>query len=252
MAKIMVFQHVPYEPLGTLDPLLRAHKHRIRYVNFGREPTAKPSITGYDALIILGGPMNIGQEKHYPHLETEKQVIVEAHKQGIPVLGICLGAQLIASAFGAEVKPAKEREVGWYQLQPTDSGNKDALIQYFSPSANLFQWHEYTFDLPEQGIHLVEGEGCGNQAFRIGENIYGFQFHLEANLALIKRWLHLPQHQAELGLDKAKQRIDDIWKETLYSIDDSLVLSQRVFSAFLKKLPKVKRQTILPHRQFGG
>ena len=119
MAKIMVCQHVPYEPLGTLDPLLRAQKHRIRYVNFGRTPLAKPSIAGYDALILLGGPMNIGQEAVYPHLNEEKALILQAHQMGIPVLGICLGAQLIASAFGASVSKAETAEIGWYPLHLT-------------------------------------------------------------------------------------------------------------------------------------
>ena len=109
MAKIMVFQHVPYEPLGTLDPLIRSQRHRIKYVNFGRNPESKPSIDGYDALIVLGGPMNIGQEKEYPHLDIEKQVIRNAIAQDKPVLGICLGAQLIASAMGGKVYQAPER-----------------------------------------------------------------------------------------------------------------------------------------------
>jgi GMP synthase (glutamine-hydrolysing) len=101
LAKILVFQHVPFEPLGTLDPLVRSRRHRIRYVNFHRDPEALPDINGYDALIILGGPMNIGEELSHPHLEIEKQVIREAASQDKPILGICLGAQLIASALGS-------------------------------------------------------------------------------------------------------------------------------------------------------
>ncbi len=251
MAKIMVFQHVPYEPLGTLDPLLRAYKHRIRYVNFGRKPSAKPSIEGYDALIILGGPMNIGQEPVYPHLNYEKQVILDAIERGIPVLGICLGAQLIASALNAKVYSADEKEVGWYPMSLTEDGKKDPVLKHIKTTMDIFQWHGFTFDLPEGAVRLVEGHKCVNQAFRFGDNVYGFQFHLEASLRLIQRWLHLPQHQEELGLGKAKAQIEKIWNDTLYRMDDSLILSQQVFSSFLRLIPGVNRQHQFLHRHFG-
>ncbi len=247
MAKIMVFQHVPYEPLGTLDALLRDARHRIRYVNFARTPKARPDIRAYDALIVLGGPMNVDQENIYPNLKYEQQVIVQAHELGIPVLGICLGAQLIASAFGAKVYPAKEAEIGWYKLQTTPSGRADSVVASLKPSAKVFQWHGYTFDLPEQAELLVQGEQCVNQAFRIGKETYGFQFHLEVELDLIQRWLNLPQHRTELGLDSAEQRIDAIWRETMYYIDQSLAMSRQVFSAFLDKLPQVNQKVRFVH-----
>ena len=250
MAKIMVFQHVPYEPLGTLDPLIRSQKHRIRYVNFGREPDFQPDITGYDALIILGGPMNIGQESEYPHLKTEKRVIREAIKHNIPILGICLGAQLIASALGAKVYPAEQKEIGWYPLNPTEFGRTDPLISALKSDEKIFQWHGYTFDLPEGAELLASGNGIKNQAFRIKPNVYGFQFHLEANLPLIQRWLKLPQHLEELGLDQAHQSVDRIWQETLSQIKRSLSLSQMVFQEFMELVPKVNEKHHFKHRHF--
>ena len=248
MAKIMVCQHVPYEPLGTLDPLLRAQKHRIRYVNFGRTPLAKPSIAGYDALILLGGPMNIGQEAVYPHLNEEKALILQAHQMGIPVLGICLGAQLIASAFGASVSKAETAEIGWYPLHLTPQGEKDPVLHHLASDSKVFQWHGFTFDFPKQSTALATGTVCQNQAFRIDDAIYGFQYHLEASLSLIKRWLHLPQHQEELGDEAATQKIESIWKDTLYNIDDSIHLSRQVFSSFLDQLPKVNQLHYFAHR----
>ncbi len=248
MAKIMVFQHVPYEPLGTLDALLRDAKHRIRYVNFGRNPNARPDVRGYDALIVLGGPMNVGQEHIYPNLSYEKQVIRQAHELGIPVLGICLGAQLIASAFGAAVYPAKQAEIGWYPLQATAAGKADPVIGALKAPTPIFQWHGYTFDLPGNAELLVKGEECLNQAFRIGEHTYGLQFHLEVELALIQRWLNLPQHRKELGLEQADRRIEEIWRDTMYSIDQSQALSKRIFSAFIAKIPQVKQTVRLVHR----
>lgn len=246
----MVFQHVPYEPLGTLDPLIRSRRHRIRYVNFGREPLAKPDILGYDALIILGGPMNIGQEADHPHLDVEKAIIRQAIDLDIPVLGICLGAQLIASALGARVYQAKSNEIGWYPLTPTPLGNQDPLIRAWRQTDSVFQWHGFTFDLPQNADLLVSGEVINNQAFRYKHNVYGFQFHLEASLPLIERWLNLPQHLEELGLSQAQQRIQVIWQQSLINIERSLSLSEQVFSGFLDLVPRVNERHHFRHRMF--
>jgi len=244
----MVFQHVPYEPLGTLDPLIRSHRHRIRYINFGREPHATPSIDGYDALIILGGPMNIGQEENYPHLTVEKEVIRQAIKRDLPILGICLGAQLIASALNAKVYSANINEIGWTKLSATQNGKNDPLINCFRRNESIFQWHAYTFDLPQEAQLLVEGEQVVNQAFKLKHNVYGFQFHLEASLPLVQRWLKLPQHVQELGLDNAHQRVDVIWHDTLLHMERSLSLSRKVFNQFLHLLPRVRRTHRFSHR----
>ena len=244
----MVFQHVPYEPLGTLDPLIRSLNHRIRYFNFGREPNAEPSIEGYDALIILGGPMNIGEEDNYPHLNVEKNVIQQAMSLNIPILGICLGAQLIAASLGAKVYRAAHKEIGWTELSPTKIGTNDPLINVFTQKVKIFQWHAYTFDLPNEATLLVEGAQVTNQAFRIKDNIYGFQFHLEADLALIQRWLKLPQHLQELGLENAKKQVDSIWNDTLTHMERSLSLSQQVFTQFLELLPEVNKRHTFNHR----
>ena len=248
MAKVMVCQHVPFEPLGTLDPLIKGHRHRIRYINFGREPHARPTLEGYDALILLGGPMNIGQEDKYPHLEVEKELVREAMALGLPVLGICLGAQLIASALGAEVKPAAQKEFGWYQLAATEHGQQDPLIRHFQQQEFIFQWHGYTFDLPDTAQLLVTGDGCQNQAFKINNNIYGFQYHLEANLPLIQRWLRMPEHVKELS--HGSESAERIWNETLYRMERSLALSRAVFNEFLALLPPVKSMHQFYHREF--
>jgi GMP synthase (glutamine-hydrolysing) len=244
----MVFQHVPYEPLGTLDPLIRSHKHRIRYVNFGREPYAKPCVESYDALIILGGSMNIGEEQEYPHLDVEKKVIRQAMDLDIPVLGICLGAQLIASACGAKVFPADEKEIGWTKLSPTNAGIEDPVVKHFKSHENIFQWHGFTFELPNEAELLVQGKVVTNQAFKVKNNVYGFQFHLEASLPLIQRWLKLPLHLEELGLENASQRVETVWSDTLEYMENSLSLSQKVFSQFLELVPEVNKTHVFSHR----
>lgn len=112
--KVLVFQHVPFEPLGTLDPLLKDAGFRIRYVNFGRQPESRPGLDGYEALIILGGPMNSDQIDSYPNLITEVDIIREAVERDMSVLGICLGAQLLAKALGGAVSRNPVREIGWH------------------------------------------------------------------------------------------------------------------------------------------
>jgi len=250
MAKIMVFQHVPYEPLGTLDPLIRSLRHRIKYVNFGREPLAEPSIQGYDALIILGGPMNIGNEANYPHLLTEQSVIRDAMQRDMPILGICLGSQLIAAANGADVYPAKADEIGWATVTQTASGKNDPLIASFTNTEQIFQWHSYTFDLPNQAELLLSGDICVNQAYRMQEKVYGMQFHLEASSALIERWLKLPAHLAELGAtaEQAQANIEHIRNITALQISNSNKLSEKAFGSFLDLLPEVRGHGVFPHR----
>ena len=105
MKKLLVFQHVPHELLGTLNPMLKKAGFRIRYVNFGRHPDAQPRLDGYDGLVVLGGPMSVNDEDRLPHLVTEMKLIEAALSRNLPVMGICLGAQLIAKTLGAAVYP---------------------------------------------------------------------------------------------------------------------------------------------------
>lgn len=251
MAKILIFQHVPYEPLGVLDPLLRDHKHRVRYINFARPQTKLPTLENYEGLIVLGGPMNIGQEQDYPHLDLEKKAIQEAIKLGVPVLGICLGAQLLACALGARVYQAPQSEIGWYPLTPTEAGKQDPLIEHFNSPEQVFQWHGYTFDLPDGAELLATGEGCRNQAFRYGDLFYGFQFHLEACVSLIERWLSVPSHLKELSENStinAADRVADINHDTEIYLSNSSVLAERVFSSFIELVPEVRKRHSMPSR----
>src|SRR3982751_2797471 len=116
MRKLLVFQHSAREPLRLLDPLLRQHGFRIRYVNFSRQPELQPDVRRYHGLVVLGGPMNVDEADRYPHLHIEIAAIRQALELDIPILGICLGAQLLAAALGAAVRPHSVREIGWYRL----------------------------------------------------------------------------------------------------------------------------------------
>ncbi len=248
MRRLLIFQHVPYEILGTLDPLLRAAGFRIRYVNFGRQPDAKPDISSYDGLIVLGGPMNCDQSDRYPHLATEIELIRQTIDAGKPVLGICLGAQLIARALGARVMPNRPKEIGWYELNPTVAGSADPLFSHFTDSQMIFQWHGDMFDIPRGATHLATSPDCQNQAFSYNDNVYALQFHLEVDAAMIQRWLHTPSMAREardVGGEHHPEQIDTATKQ---HIDHSITLGNRVFGEFIHRFHAHPRRTTLPSR----
>lgn len=241
MARILVFQHVAAEPLGTFDPLIRARGHRIRYINFSREPDAVPRGEKYDALVILGGPMMPDQHRQYPHLAVECRTIEQFIAQDKPVLGICLGSQLIAHTLGARLHPASEWEIGWYPLHITPEGQDDDLLRHYPHQQPVYQWHGYTFEKPASAQHLAQSSACDMQAFRYGEQCWGFQFHLELDQRLIKRWLSLPAYLEELDRANLPHTAEQIVGHTREHIDRSVNTSKTVFDAFLDRLPGGER-----------
>ena len=234
MKKLLVCQHVAYEPLGTLDPLFRSAGFRIRYVNFGRQADLKPSTEGYHGLVILGGPMNVDETVKHPHLAHETAMIREAFQQNIPILGICLGAQLIAKALGAKVMKNWVKEIGWYDVAPTREGKSDPVLKHFQPVEKIFQWHGDTFDIPDGAVCLVSSKLCANQAFRHGDRVYGFQFHLEVDEAMIEHWLKVPDHREELKDLPDTIDADTIRRETPAHIHRLKKLSDKTFGEFIK------------------
>ena len=248
MAKVLVFQHVAAEPLGTLDPMLRDRGHRIRYVNFHREPEARPDVSRYNALIVLGGPQMPDQGDIYPHLNVEMRCIEAALKRDIPVLGICLGAQLLSYTLGGGVKAMQQWEIGWYDLKPTAQAAADPLFCSLVEPHPVFQWHGYTFDIPSGGVHLARSESCENQAFRYGANSYGLQCHLELDERLTNRWLNYPEYQANLDAEGRGQEAASIREQTHQLIGQSVALSYEMFGQFLKPLGQPASRHLLPSR----
>jgi len=241
MSKVLVCQHVPYEILGTLNPLFKKRGFRIQYLNFGRHPDLEPELDGSDALVILGGPMHVSETREHPHLLWEMRLIEEALRQDIPVLGICLGAQLIAKTLGAEVQINQEREIGWHDLQLTEEGEKSAVLRHFKPLERMFQWHRDTFDIPRGALQLARSNLCENQAFRYGEKVYAFQFHLEVDEPMIERWLQVPEHQEILQAMQGKVCASRIREETRERIEGLKQLSQKTFTEFTNLLGAAKK-----------
>jgi GMP synthase (glutamine-hydrolysing) len=248
MRRLLVFQHVPHEILGTLDPLLRAEGLRIRYVNFGRHPDAVPDLDRYQGLIVLGGPMNCDQVSRHRHLATEVAAIQQAVGDGKPVLGICLGSQLLARALGAPVNRHHTKEIGWYDVAPTAEGREDPLFRHFGASEKIFQWHGDTFAIPHGAVHLATSDACAHQAFRYGRNAYGLQFHLEVDEPMIHRWLHAPLNRRELDGLQGVIDADTIARETPRHIPRSTALGEAVFGDFIRLFHGRRRRVVLPSR----
>jgi GMP synthase (glutamine-hydrolysing) len=249
MRKILVFQHVASEPLGHLDPLLRESGFRIRYVNFGREPHAEPDVRRYDGLVVLGGPMNVDQVAQHPHLRTEMAAIREAITAGKPMLGICLGAQLLAAAMGGDVRPNHVPEIGWYRLHTLQPAHDDRLFRHFERRPHyVFQWHAYTFAPPPGAVPLAWTRNCRNQAYRLGDAAWGLQFHLEADAALIGRWLESESGRAEIDHHWSLRRVAHIRAATRKHLPSAQPLSNRVFTEFIRLLGPRPKAVVLPSR----
>ncbi len=169
-------QHVPFEGPGSIGPWLESAGYRVTVTKF-YESTSLPHPSQIDLLIVMGGPMSVNDEERFPWLRLEKQFIRQTIKSGKAVLGICLGAQLIASTLGESVYPNRRKEIGWFPVQGIPS--EDDHIFHFPPLIEVFHWHGETFDLPENAVLLARSEGCENQAFQVGQKVIGLQFHLE-------------------------------------------------------------------------
>jgi len=248
MPRLLVFQHVAVEPLGTLDALIRARGHRIRFHNFEREPDAQPDVDRYRGLIVLGGPMNVEDQDRRPHLKTELRAIERALEQGKPVLGICLGAQLLAHVLGAPVRRHRQPEIGWYDVHMSAEGRTDPVLGAAGDRLPVFQWHGFSYDLPHGATHLARTETCEQQAFRFGNNAYGFQFHLEADAPVIERWLTLPSFRAELAAAGLQTAEHAIRSETAGLVAATRASADAVFNNFLDLIGRPNRRRPLPSR----
>ncbi len=176
-------QHVPFEGLGSIESWLKDAGFRISKTKLFESPIL-PDLKSVDLLIVMGGPMSVNDKDMFPWIVAEKRYIREAIDSGIPVLGICLGAQLIASTMGATVYQSSEKEIGWYPIQGVSSTEKSTFK--FPSQATVFHWHGETFDLPEGATLLAQSKGCTNQAFQLNNSVIGLQFHLETTLKSVR------------------------------------------------------------------
>lgn len=174
--KVHILQHVPFEGIGSMALWLDEHRADVSYTSFFEVYAALPQAKEFDLIIVMGGPMSVNDEESLPWLRPEKQFIRAAIELGVSVVGICLGAQLIASALGAHVYRNTQKEIGWFQIEATPSVTNTFR---FPEKCIVFHWHGETFDLPSGAVRLAKNPICENQAFQIGQHVIGLQFHLE-------------------------------------------------------------------------
>jgi GMP synthase (glutamine-hydrolysing) len=195
-----VFRHVEIEGLGTLATLMERKEIPYRYVDLFRGELVPDHLDGIGGLIVMGGPMNVDEEERFPFLREETRFLRQALAQEIPILGICLGSQLIAKAAGARVYKGSQKEIGWKPLTFTEAGTVDPLFEGFAGGCMAFHWHGDTFDLPDGAVHLCRSDLYRHQAFRIGTRVYAFQFHLEVDRPMIREWLSDLENQQEMAV----------------------------------------------------
>lgn len=199
MKSAIAIRHVGFEDLGAFAPALRAAGYQIHYWDIGEQElwTLEPVKT--DLLIVLGGPIGAYEDAAYPFLAEEIGILEQRLAANRPTLGICLGAQLIARAAGARVFPSGTKEIGFMPIRLTDAGRSSCLAPFANAPVTL-HWHGDTFDLPTGATRLASTDLCENQAFAMGPNIVGFQFHPEASAKGFEKWL--VGHAVELAAAK--------------------------------------------------
>jgi GMP synthase (glutamine-hydrolysing) len=206
--KILAIQNAPGEHLGFFADILEEQGISFEYSKPYKDDI--PPINSYTKLIILGGPMGVYEAERYPFLKREVEYIRAAIKRRMPVLGVCLGAQLMAHALGGRVYPGDEEEKGWYPIKLSEDGKKDEILRNFDSEFQVFHWHGDTFTLPFEAVHLASSQLYKNQAFRFG-NSYALQFHLEVTEAMVGEWvLDLGEKEAEEILKPTKKCIAEL------------------------------------------
>ena len=197
--RVLVIMHVESEGVGTLERPLRQAGAQVETARLYAGARLPDRADDYLAVVSMGGPMNVYEEEKYPFLKEETAFLAQAVARNLPVLGVCLGSQLIAKACGARVFKSPAAEVGFSEVSLTEAGWRDPLFRGLPEALPVFQWHEDTFDLPEGATLLAEAPACRHQAFRY-RNAYGLQFHLELNGDMLAAWFrHHPERSAILA-----------------------------------------------------
>lgn len=180
-------QHVAHEDAGCIAPWLATRAQRLSRTRlWAGEPL--PARPDFDALIVMGGPMNVDEHDAHPWLLPEKTLIRAAIDAGRPVLGICLGSQLIADALGAPVTRNAHTEIGWFDVELNADGRRHPLFADWPERFSAFHWHGDTFAIPDGAQNLMSSQACAHQAYVWGERVVGLQFHPEITAADARTW----------------------------------------------------------------
>jgi len=212
---------------GVFGDAVAARGHRLEEWSLAWDTSLPRPLDAYGAVLVFGGAMHADQEGHHPWLREENLFLQRLLDLHTPVLGICLGAQLLAKASNATVGPTKEPEIGWYPVQLTDDAAGDPVLGGLPPQFDAFQWHYYAHALPAGAVELARNDLC-IQAFRLGDSAWGVQFHPEVTLEQIESWMQEDEPIPPDLLEQTRARIDD-WNELGKTLCDAFVqVAERV------------------------
>ncbi len=230
--RAVALRHVAFEDLGLLAPVLERAGWEVTTLAAASADLAHPAIAEADLLIVLGGPIGVGDVADYPFLAREIALLEQRLAGDRPTLGICLGSQLMAAALGARVYPGPAKEIGWGPLRLTAEGAASCLAPLAEPGATVLHWHGDTFDLPAGAVRLASTEAYENQAFAFGEKALALQFHIEADPVRLEEWY--VGHTVELAA--AKIPIPALRTATAAIAPRLAAQAERVFSCWLARL----------------
>jgi GMP synthase (glutamine-hydrolysing) len=228
---ILILKNVSSEGPGTIEDHLRENGIGYRTVDLMTEEL--PSVENADTLVLMGGPMSVNESDIYPYIKKEVELVRDFIRKDKKVLGVCLGAQIMASSLGAKVYPGAQKEIGWFDVELQEEGIRDSLMAKMAvhPKAGdfwkkfkVFHWHGETFDLPTGAVRLAKSALYPNQAFRYGKNAYAFQFHIEVRKEMVYEWLK----DESVDMDK-------VVRDTEQCYEDYHARALNFYKVFLKK-----------------
>lgn len=231
--RVLSISHQPDAGPGVFSEAFAAAGAEHDVWDIAEEPRPPADPAGYDAVLSFGGAMHPVQEDEYPWLATEKALLADLLEGGTPLLGVCLGAQLLADAAGVVPRRSSAPEIGWYEVEVTAAGREDPVIGPLAPSFTAFEWHSYECPLPPGAVPLAGSETC-LQAFRIGTSAWAIQFHAEVSAADTEYWIRhygTDPDAVAMGIDA-----EALWSETAPRLDAWNQLGRDLATRFLRGL----------------
>lgn len=230
--KAVLIQPQKEVPPGRLLEVLEDLKWDAEVLLMEENNRIPPSLEGYDCLVLLGGTMNVDDTAGYPYLSKVRGFTAEALKMGLPVLGLCLGAQMMSRAAGSRVHRNRCGELGWHEIRLTGEGIRDKIFAGVEETFEVFHWHEDMFDLPDFSVLLGKSGQCPHQVIRIGKNSYGFQFHPEVDEEIVLNWIEIYGDEVESRLGPGS--LADLARQTREKMSLYHRLCTRILTNYFK------------------